>query len=804
MADVIIGLGPSGGGILSAVRRRFFEVSGTVERCMGKDVCFLYADSDDNLDRFYWKRRCGIHGYPPQLKLNEKVILADEHDMWKNVIHKHVCNMSLTQNEDVSFHICVGADDAVGTDVLFTTIKQVHKSMASCYSHAFGVYLYLYVPDALGGVNINDFYREHGYSMLQRINAVTQNRKLESETDVTTEFIEGCMREPLSRVYLFSDINESGHFFCYSDQAAAASEYLLTRITGHIMHEAFIRERLESYGRPPESDANGTIVNSRMFSTFGIKRIIYPESEIRDYAVMSCLAVTVRQLLYNNWIENYGFVSMTDEEAEAGYARADVLHPCRLERFMIDDFHLTLQASFEGFCESEKWEKFPVYWGLFCDCKSKEIMEDEKDKHRWVQLLDEACKAEFDSRFRSSGVRQFYADMREHDALSTLSRIICGNIESILFHEWISDMGSTVYTVSLQKIRITLNWLIDYVSNSIVKYRDGQLALQKEREACSCERDILRQRILKTGWLQNALFGTVEKYYVQYACMMADEYVCATKIESYVYAQCLLESIFVRLKEIQNSVVCCENYLGHILHEAEISAKNIFTHDKTRVIDKVYDPDLIHEVVDRIMLQDREVLEQSGKAILDYLYNKASLSDSVFQDISRILSSGYAIDCLSACLFTLVEKYLVRIGENNYSYRLLNVNILEQIMKKYNSDALLDKYIRESVADAGVLLRFDVDECRRIPAGQTYVPMTNCVQLSLPRCYEKAGFRERFIRKIQEQIPSQLLFADRDITDNHNANEIVITSIKTPFPLRYVQTIRYLKELSHESGPACQ
>lgn len=766
MGHFIIGLGPSGRSILSIVQRR-------------------------------------INGQPLALKPNEKVIFADEHDILENVIHKQVCNVAVTQNEDLSFHICLGVDDAIGTDVLFTTIRQIHQSMAAYHSLAFGVYLYLYVPDALGSVNICNFYRKNGYSILQKINAATLNRTLETETGVTTEFIEDCMREPLRRVYLFSDINESDRFFFGSGFTTAASEFLTTRITGSIMCEGFIGERLEC-GRPPESDANGTIVNSRMFSTFGIKRIIYPESEIRDYAVMSCLAVTVRQLLYNNWIENYGFVFMTDEEAEAGYAHADVLHPCRLERFMIDDFHLTLQVSFEGFCESEKWEKFPVYWGLFCDCKSKEIMEDEKDKHRWVQLLDEACKAEFDSRFRSSGVRQFYADMREHDALSTLSRIICGNIESILFHEWMSDMGSTVYTVSLQKIRITLNWLIDYVSNSIVKYRDGQLALQKEREASSYERDILRQRILKTGWLQNALFGTVEKYYVQYACMMADECVCATKIESYVYAQCLLESILVRLKEIQNSVVCCENYLGHILHEAEISAENIFTYDKNRVIDKVYDPDLLHEVVDHIMLRDREVLDQSGKVILDYLYNKASLSDSVFQDISRILSSGYAIDRLSLCIFKLVEEYLVKIGEYHYSYQLLNVNILEQIMKTYNSDALLDKYIREIVADAGVLLRFDVDECGRIPAGQTYVPMAGCVQLSLPKCYEKAAFRERFIRKIQEQIPSPLFLADRSIIDSHNASEIVITSIKTPFPLRYVQTIRYLKSLSHESGPACQ
>lgn len=461
MGHFIIGLGPSGRSILSIVQRR-------------------------------------INGKPLALKQNEKVIFADEHDILENVIHKQVCNVAVTQNEDLSFHICLGVDDAIGTDVLFTTIRQIHQSMATYHSPAFGVYLYLYIPDALGSVNICDFYRKNGYSILQKINAATLNRTLETETGVTTEFIKDCMREPLRRVYLFSDINESDRFFFGSGFTTAASEFLMTRITESIMCEGFIGERLEC-GRPPESDANGTIVNSRMFSTFGIKRIIYPESEIRDYAVMSCLAVTVRQLLYNNWIENYGFVSITDEEAEAGYARADVLHPCRLERFMIDDFHLTLQASFEGFCGSEKWEKFPVYWGIFCDCKSKEIMEDKKDKHRWVQLLDEACKAEFDSRFRSSGVHQFYADMREHDALSTLSRIICGNIESILFHEWMSDMGSTVYTVSLQKIRITLNWLIDYVSHSIVKYRDGQLALQKEREACSCERDILRQRILKNG-----------------------------------------------------------------------------------------------------------------------------------------------------------------------------------------------------------------------------------------------------------------------------------------------------------------
>lgn len=790
MGHVIIGLGPSGRGILNSVKRRILEVLVTEKRCMDENVSYLYVDSAGNSNQFYRRWRCEIHEHPSGHVPYEKVILTEERDMLENVIDKFVCNMAVNQNDGISFHICLGADDAVGTDVLFITIKQIHQSMAATGSHAFGVYLYLFVPDA-NSVYLCDFFRKNGYSILQKTNAVTVNRNIEPETGVMTEFIEGGMQEPLKRVYLFSDINESDRFFHWSDLAAAAGEFLSTRITGHIMREAFIRERLECYGRTPEYDENGAVVRSRMFSTFGIKRIIYPESEIRDYAVMSCLAMTVRKLLYNNWIENYGFDSLTDEQAESGYVRDDVLHPCRIEKFMLDDYHLTLQESFDGFCESEKWEKFPMNWESFCDCKSTEIMESEKNNHLWVQLLDDACRTEYDSQFRGRGVRQFYADMREHDALNTLSRTICSNIESILFHEWKSDMIGNECSMSLKKIRITLGWLIDYVSNSIVKYRDGQHVLLKNREACSCERDMLRRSISGTGWLHDVLFGTRKKYFVQYACMVADEYVYATTIESYVYAQSLLETILVRLKEIKNSVVACENYLGYILSYAEKKAQNVFTHDKTKVVDKVYDPHLLHEVVDRIMRCDRKIQELSSVIIFDKLYNKTSLYDSVFQDICRVLSPGDAIKKLSLCIFELVKEYLIEIGENNYSYQLLNVSVLDQIMKNYNSDDLLDKYIREIVADAGVLLKFDNAELGRIPAEKFYEPMACCVQLRLPRRCEKTGGRELLIRKIQKQIP--FFSADRDIIDNHNNSEIVIASIKTPFPLRYVQTIGSLR-----------
>lgn len=136
---------------------------------------------------------------------------------------------------------------------------------------------------------------------------------------------------------------------------------------------------------------------------------------------------------------------------------------------------------------------------------------------------------------------------------------------------------------------------------------------------------------------------------------------------------------------------------------------------------------------------DRRIQELSSVIIFDKLYNKTSLYDSVFQDICRVLSPGDAIKKLSLCIFELVKEYLIEIGENNYSYQLLNVSVLDRIMKNYNSDDLLDKYIREIVADAGVLLKFDNAELGRIPAEQFYEPMTCCVQLRLPRRCEKTG-----------------------------------------------------------------
>lgn len=756
-------------------------------------------------------------------------ITNDPNNGFAAVLSQRIINITNQQGEGrVTFHICAGLAGGTGSGSIVDAIAQLHK-IISPMGRAFDVYLYLYVPEILveQNVNVKGFYHGNGYAALQEINAIALNNykpvdisgQPDSRTGKVRRLIDGMNAEAFKRAYIFSNTNEANQVLNKTDKLpAAVADFLYQRIiSGETEGGQLGRiSELENAGTPPEKDAANVNVHARNFATFGIKRIEYPESEIKAYSTVKSVWMTILGLTYNNWIERRGFASMTDEQAGIGYTQ-EVRQPGTLEKLMLDDRYITLQAPVDNFNGTEDWDAFDKYWDTFCEFFASDTLEAERNRRFWPSRFLEACQTEFDCNFRGLGVLRFFNSMREQKEINRYAAVICKHIESTLFKEWVTGQHDENRKMSLQKIRIYLGELVNATRERITTLNKVQSALVTEKEANYNECDLLKQRLEATGFLSEKLFDTAKKHFIQYTTSMARDYAYATKIEGYDYAQLLLEEIVSRLSEIQKAVTELENLLRQANDDANANAEaackpsEANANGEVEITDKRYDPEMVHEEVEKILLSDSELQENSRNAILQGFKKlvEESGKNAMFKTLYETMGGGAriedkngkskenttaVIDYISKNCQTFIEARLSKIAEEDESRKLLGVNILERIKQECPTEALLDAYLDKVVNSMKAFLPFNNAEFGKVPAGQVVERMAQGVQICLPKYNDPTNFRDLFIKRFAKKFPATVFNPVTGVAVNPKNNQIVIINVTSGFPLRFVQNVSYLKE----------
>lgn len=755
-------------------------------------------------------------------------ITNDPNNGFAAVLAQRIINITNSQGDGkVTFHICAGLAGGTGSGSIVDAIAQLHK-IVSPMGKAFDTYLYLYVPEILveQDVNVKGFYHGNGYAALQEINAIALGNyqpidisgQMDNRTGKVRRLIDGLNAEAFKRAYLFSNTNETNQVLSKNDKLpASVADFLYQRIVSGETEGGQLGRisELENAGTPPEKDASNKNVHARNFATFGIKRIEYPESEIKAYATEKSVWMTILGIIYNNWVERRGFASDTDEHASIGYTQ-EVRQPGTLEKLWLDDRYLTLQTPVENFAGTEEWDSYDNYWDKFCEFFAGDTLESEKDRHFWPTRFLDACEAEFGNNFRGLGVLRFFNSMSEQREVNRYASLLCHHIEETLFKEWVNGQHDENRKMSLQKIRLYLGELISATRERITSFAQIQSALVGEKEANYNECDILKHRLEDTGWLSNMLFDTAKKYFMQYTTQMAKDYAYQSKLLGYEYAKVLLEEIISRLVEMQRSVTLLENLLRQAVEDVNPSAliacgpSGSNATGEVEVTDKRYDPDVVCSEVERILLCDRDLQENSKTATMEGFKNIAyemgrnvlfkSIYDTLgggalIEDNNRRTkeSTQAMIDFISKQSQTFILAKLSKIAEEDETRKLLGVNILERIKQECPTDVLLDKYLEGVVNSLKTFLPFNSSEFGRVPAGQMVERMAQGVQICLPKYSDPTNFRQKFIDHFANKFPDTV-FKLNSVAVNPKDNQIVIIMINSGFPLRFVQNVSYLKE----------
>lgn len=745
------------------------------------------------------------------------------------VLRDRIINMTTQHGEGrITFHLCAGLAGGTGSGSIIDAIAQLHKIIAPM-GKAFDVYLYLYVPEILveDNVNVQGFYHGNGYAALQELNALALGNykpldvsgQKNARTGKVQRLVDGMHAEPFKRAYLFSNRNEADLVLKKdSTLPDTVADFLYQRIVSGETEGGQLGRisEMENAGTPPEKNAANENVHARNFMTFGLKRIEYPESEIKEYSFDKSVQSAMTALCYNSWIDRRGYASVDEETAGVGYAQ-EVRQPAAKERFWLDYNHLTLQSPVKDFAGTDDWGEFDQYWTDYCQFFSNDVLESESDRHLWIGNFLEICKAAYETNFRDLGVKGFFNSMKETKEVKRYASVIIKNIEKELFNEWITGLHDKK-PMSLQRIRIYLGELEKATLERIPKIDEQKAALKNEKTVNYGECQRLEAIFKDVGFLSNWLFAKAKERFQQYTSSVSKDYALATKMEACDYAKLLLAEIVTRLHEMYNQVVRLENFIKQAATDAEAQAEaackvnNENNAGNVEVIDKRYTPEEVRQNVDELLLADEDlqssikqqnleqfkrIVNESGAptcfwAIYDKLGGASSIGTPKKEESIEENTSSL-IEFVSNNSQSLIRAKLNQLAEEDAAKKLLGVNILERIKQEYPTDAQLNAYLDQVVKSCRAFLQFNQAEFGKVTEGQMTTKMGQGVQICLPEYDDPTNFRDKFIKLLKGKFAGTI-FGVNSIAVNPKSNQIVIIMIYSGYPLRFVQNVSYLKE----------
>ena len=711
----------------------------------------------------------------------------------------------------VTFHICAGLAGGTGSGSIIDTIAQIRKEYVPRQGMAdqYRIELYLYIPEmvVVNPAHDKGFYQANGYAALQELNAMSVG--VYRPTDVTgakdemgepRRLLENC--DAFESAYIFTNVNERGkQLKIYDELPAAVADFLFQKAIASEQIGTGKLNRLskcENVGTTPERDGAGNPVHSRRFMTFGIKRVEYPENEIKEYVAYNFAAQAVNQFHYNKWVDGVGFDVVSEDEIGTGL-RSEILEKKNLENLLLSDSILTLakpvDSSIKG---TEKWKEISVAWREWISFFIETTMEED-DKQQWISVLHRKVANQYDVAYRGLGVRAFY-DANRRDIASHAS-FIRRNIERVLFTEWESGQKSIL------EVQKYISLLSQNCEERILKFKEN---ISKANELVEGQLNENTKECLKEwnniGWLKDAINHASEKVLRKYGEALANQYEYKTKAEGYRFACELMAAVINELSALKSSVDLFADELlqmtDMVKKKAESKCQLEESVSDVKIVKK-YNPALVRTTTKQFVVNKEKQRENANEIRHELV---ALLGDEV-RSFGKMFDAIGDLNTFEDIMLRVCIKngnaLMDELAKNDSMQKMTHVNVLEKIKSEYNTNEKLEAFVRELYNSSQCFLQFDASEMSGDKAG---AGMDRMVQLCLPKYDDPTNFRQKFIDAFKSVCVGFQFSVNEDVSDNYKDNQIVVISAASGFPLRFVANVdclrgKYeekLKEKNHE------
>jgi hypothetical protein len=833
---LLIGLGGTGGKILRSLRKTIYQ-NFRSEQAKGANLRYLYVDSSDEMmkhDDPSWK----ILGQSVQLPVSSQLLISGlnltsvldnvgsypgispwigNRDMFRELLNsanaanivggqkRHLgrflfaCQVnkfrdqlaSLVREMEVggvsgtTFHICVGLAGGTGSGCIVDVVAQTRQMFPDKSNR---IVVYALLPDRTPAPNrAQANYHANGYAALLELNALVLGVwKPHDLTGTRKDRLD--LQDPFNNFYIFSDENE--------ERIKVDLDRELPDIVASFLYQKIVTaaampwdslRRLETYEnmdfRAEESPVSKRMERARLFCTFGIKQVAYPEEEIHEFITYQFARQAALQLQFNRWSDSVGFVDEAANQSFSEVVRAKETN----ERWRLTDEHLCLSVGIlPDEVNNRRWKPINQFWMDLQPHFQTQVRESYGGNERvWLAELAKLYQQAFGDNFRDLGVRKFYetkrSDCKDH------ARDLRGRIERDLFQDWVNGVRS------MQDTNRLVAALLSYLEERAAQLDDRLQKLQENVRDAQAKVQATGMQWSQIGILKAVLGKRTDLFNAQ-SETLTQLYIYQTRVEAAGFAKYLVQFLSTELNDLANEVSRSASTL-------ELATKDFATGIDARLADsgqddlkkqvvRFYKPDDVKDLV-KTLVRDKAAQSKQTAAVRQGI--AALLGDNLtFTSFNvRIPRERFVAALESTCEQNATDAHNAYVAESKDRQRILGVSVIDRLNREYGGNPeALRSYVIGILSHAKNYLRFNGNEESKRGAG-TFGSKVTALTIILPDSQELPEFRETLRNEfnLNTQISAKEI-----IKSNERQNEITLVTLTNLFPARYVDDVAFLKE----------
>ncbi|MBQ6768139.1 MAG: hypothetical protein IJP46_05635 [Prevotella sp.] len=706
-----------------------------------------------------------------------------------------------SNEQDVTFHICAGLAGGTGSGSVIDAIAQIRTWFPYQEdTHAFKIRLFIYTPERTLVSSKHDagFYQANGYAALMELNALSIGKyhptDVKGEKDVITGEVRRLLdnQEAFESAYVYTNVNEQGKVLDLGNSlpAAVADFIFQTTIASAMVGSAGQLNRLvgcENDGANPEKDQAGDNAHSRKFLSFGISRIEFPETEIREFMTYTYALQAARQLTFNMWQDGIGYGERTIDEVGVGFVD-EIKDKKNREGLMLSNNYLTLAKPIVEGPSTKRWRLFEETWEKRTQADADDV-QTNVEKESWLNEFGRRCDEFYNSQFRQHGVVEFFKIQRQE--LRGYARTIRRHIEAKLFDEWASGAANTKSVLEIEKYT---RLIIADCNDRIKAFEQQRSRMEDELTNISEEIQAINAEWNEIGWLKDAITNASNKVLSKYKTAKCDYCSTATRSEAYAYAKELLQAIIIELNNMLEGILAFKDELNAISEEVIRQADSkCQTNEEQNDIDiKKYDAEQIRRI-SRQFVSDREKMSSNAATIrLRMVQNLGEDGEHTFANLYDKTDYETAVGIILEVCQENAVRAMQDAADTDPLNKMVGVNIMEKLKQELNTEEKLEKFVKLVTSTSKSYVQFDSKETAMVIPGNTGA-MMQMVQLSLPQTDEKTNdFKDKLIQAFEQNVPG--FSKKEDVSVNYKDNQIVVISANSGFPLRFLANVKVCKE----------
>ncbi len=586
-----------------------------------------------------------------------------------------------------TFHICCTLAGGTGSGSIVDAIMQIRKEFPTGQGVDYPIYLYCMVTDAPSGAATGNFYANQ-YAALLELNAMVSMNWSPHDVSGDGQRMDG-VKDRFVMCNLISDKNLAGQVIPLERQEELIAEYLYHRTIvwppemGGEFHKAHTLEDVIQYPGEPFPD----VQRSYFFGSIGVKRWSVPVDDIEEKFAHECAAIACRQMLYNRWEDDLGYVASVRERD----IEKLINDRMAADRWRLSDDQTLLRTGFE----LQAIENSAISWE---DDWSRRIHAER------VNLEDGSTKAEIGAwllTMRQNIERMQVEGFRENlgiepwfnqrlSAVKDYAERSADLIEKDMWSEWrLGELG-------LADIHRILDMLIHKLSARMEEAREHMGESQRGIREAEARWKSLTTNWPKPGWLSNAFLGARTKLLNSAERVLHRIAIARTSTAAFAFQDRLLGEVRSRVAALVTGVSGAFTEALHITGEMDAHAAQLCPEGGQRRFDDLvvqdYDPRLIaaHSVRMRQSLTLQRTLAQDCRDAME----QRTRPDPGFAQLHRALTGKQPREViLEKSVFTANNGHSQSVASGALE-PVLGISIIAKLEQRYrNQDVELRRDI---------------------------------------------------------------------------------------------------------------